>query len=335
MSAGSPPAAGPESLDWRTLAAAVAAAAERLQGLVLQTPVVPCGWLSRRTGAEVRLKLENLQSTGSFKLRGATHALLRLSPAERARGVVAASSGNHGLGIAAAAAAVGVAATILVPSTTPLPKREAIAALGAEVRVFGSDCVMTEAAARREAAATGRACISPYNDAEVMAGQGSVAVELLRQWPQVEVVYVAVGGGGLLSGMAAYARQHRPEIEWVACSPAASPAMATCVRQGRIVEVDCQETWSDSTAGGVEPGALTFPLCQALATRWIDVAEDAIAAALRDSLHHQHLLLEGAAGVALAACLQDRELRGRRAAVIACGSNLPLPLLRRLLAEHG
>lgn len=333
MSQDAAPGHDPAAIAWPALATAVAAAAERLRGLVLQTPVVPCAWLSRRTGAPVQLKLENLQSTGSFKLRGATHALLRLSPAQRARGVVAASSGNHGLGIAAAAAAVGAAATVLVPSTTPPAKREAIAALGASVRVYGDDCVATELEARREATASGRAYISPYNDAEVMAGQGTVAVELLAQWPAVEVVYVAVGGGGLLSGMAAFGRQHRPEVEWVACSPAASPAMADCVRQGRIVEVECGPTWSDSTAGGVEPGALTFPLCQQLATRWIEVDEAAIAAALRDSLQHQHLLLEGAAGVALAACQQDRALRGRPAAVIACGSNLPLDLLRRLLAD--
>jgi len=326
-------AAEPQPVDWQAMAAAVAAAAQRLQGLVLKTPVVTCGWLSRHSGADVRLKLENLQSTGSFKLRGATHALLRLSPQQRARGIVAASSGNHGLGIAAAAAAVGVSAKVLVPNTTPEAKRQAIAALGAEVAVFGDDCMATELEARRDAVATGRAYISPYNDAEVMAGQGTVAVELLAQWPEVEVVYVAVGGGGLLAGMAAYARQQRPDIEWVACSPTASPAMAMCVRAGRIVDVACGDTWSDSTAGGVEPGALTFPLCQQLATRWLEVDEAAIAAALRASLQYQHLLLEGAAGVALAACLQDRQLRGRRAAVIACGSNLPLDLLRRLLAD--
>ena len=135
----------------------------------------------------------------------------------------------------------------------------------------------------------------------------------------------------MIGGMAAFARSVQPSIEWVACSPVRSRAMAECVRQGCIVDVPCGDTLSDSTAGGVEPGAITFPLCQQVVDRYLDVEEDAIRHALFATLEHQHLLVEGAAAVAIAACLQDRERRGRRAAVLICGGNLPLSVLRNLI----
>jgi len=317
----------------QALAAAVAAAAERLRGIVVQTPTVPSAWLSAATGGEVRCKLENVQTTGSFKLRGASHALLAMPAADRARGVVAASSGNHGLALAAAAQRLAVPVTVFVPSSTPPEKRARIAARGATVHVHGDDCVDTEAHARAVAGSTGRRYVSPYNDADVVAGQGTVMVELLEQWPEVQTVYVAVGGGGLVAGMAAYGKARRPALEFVGCSPAQSPAMADCVRAGRIVDVPCGPTLSDSTAGGVEPGALTFALCRELVDRWLEVDEAAIAAAMRGMLEHEHQLVEGAAGVAIAACLADARARGRRSAVVVCGANVPLVTLRSLLAD--
>lgn len=313
------------------IAAQVVAAEQRLRGNVLHTPLVPCPWLSDELSADVRWKLENVQHTGSFKVRGASNALHALDQAQRSNGVVAASSGNHGLGLARAAKQLSVQATVFVPSTTPELKQESIRSYGAKVLVHGDDCVLTERHARGVAAATGQTYISPYNDAAVIAGQGTVAHELLSDWPDVEVVYVAVGGGGLVSGMAAYAKSVAPNIEFVGCSPLASPAMAECVRQGAIVEVPCGDTWSDSTAGGVEPGAITFNLCRDLVDRFVDIEEPAIEQAMRDALVLQHQLVEGAVGVAIAACRADTELRGRRAAIIICGGNLPYDLLQKLV----
>lgn len=320
------------SVDPSALATAVRAAAERIRPHVVATPLVRAPWLAHELGADVRFKLENVQATGSFKLRGAVNALLQLPPARRSRGVVAASSGNHGLAVATAAKSLQVPATVFVPTSTPAEKRAAIAAAGAEVQVHGDDCVFTEQHAREVAMAADRPYVSPYNDAAVIAGQGTVAVELLQQWPEVDTLYVALGGGGLTAGMAAYAKACRSGIAVVACSPLASPAMAECVRQGAIVDVPCGPTWSDSTAGGVEPGAITFPLCRTLVDRFVDVDEEAIARGMRDCLAHQHLLVEGAVGVAIAAARQDRERRGRNVAVVVCGGNLPMALLRRLLA---
>lgn len=315
----------------QALAAAVTRAAQQLRGKVLHTPLVPSPWQSERVGAEVRWKLENVQHTGSFKVRGASHALACLSESARRLGVVAASSGNHGLGLAYAASRSGTPVTVFVPETTPAGKREAIARSGADVRVHGEDCVETEAHARRFARENGLHYVSPYNDPDVIAGQGTVMVEMLEQWPEVETVYVALGGGGLMAGMAAWGRQHAPDVEFVGCSPAASPALAECVRAGRCVDVSCGPTWSDSTAGGVEVDAVTVPLCTELVTRLIEVDEAEIATAMRDALRHQHLLIEGAAAVAVAACARDAELRGRRAAVLICGGNLPFDSLRELL----
>lgn len=320
------------AVDPSALATAVRAAAERIRPHVVATPLVRAPWLSQELGADVRLKLENVQATGSFKLRGAVNALLQLPPERRRRGVVAASSGNHGLAVATAAKSLQVPATVFVPTTTPAEKRAAIAAAGAEVQVHGDDCVFTEQHAREVAQAADRPYVSPYNDAAVIAGQGTVAVELLQQWPEVDTIYVALGGGGLIGGMAAYAKACRSGIAVVACSPLASPAMAECVRQGAIVDVPCGPTWSDSTAGGVEPGAITFPLCRSLVDRFVDVDEEAIARGMRDCLAHQHLLVEGAVGVAVAAARQDHERRGRNVAIVVCGGNLPMALLRRLLA---
>ncbi|MFK7740937.1 MAG: pyridoxal-phosphate dependent enzyme [Planctomycetota bacterium] len=332
--------------DVHQMAAAVAAAAERLREHVLATPLLPSPWLSQELNADVRLKLENVQLGGSFKIRGATNALLCLDEDRRRRGVVAASSGNHGLCLALAGKRLAVPTKVYVPKTTPPAKRAAIEALGAAVTVHGDDCVETERHARATAAERGWSYVSPYNDADVIAGQGTVMREIATAWPQVDSVYIALGGGGLMAGMASWAQAHAPAAAMVGCSPAQSPAFAECLRQGQIVEVACGDTWSDSTAGGVEEGAITLDLCRGLVHTLVDVEEDAIAAAMRDALAHQHLLLEGAAGVAIAACRQhvarvdadgegagkESSPRPRRIAIVACGGNLPYELLQRLIA---
>ena len=315
------------------VADSVARASRDLHDRVVQTPLVACPWLSSELGAEIRWKLENVQHTGSFKLRGASNAIANLPEAQRRAGVVTASSGNHGLGLAAAAREFDVPVTVFVPSSTPAQKQKAIEGYGAKVVVHGDDCVVSEQRAREVAHGSEQTYVSPYNDAQVLAGQGTVAAELWQQWPECEVVYVALGGGGLLSGMAAFLKQRNPAVEFVGCSPMASPAMAACVREGRIHDVACGPTWSDSTAGGVETGAITFELCRQLVDRFVDVEEQDIEQAMRDALHHQHQLVEGAVGVAIAACRADRELRGRRATIIVCGGNLPFELLQKLVAK--
>ncbi len=313
----------------------VESAAARLRDRLVPTPLLRSEWLSARVGREVLLKLESVQPTGSFKVRGAWNRMLALDERDRERGVVAASSGNHGLAIGFVARALGVRAMVCVPETTPGAKRDAIRATGADVVVVGSDCVLTEQHARVEAVRSGAVYVSPYNDPLVAAGQGTVAVELLAQCPGLAAVVVAVGGGGLVGGMGAWLNVHAPQVRVVGVSPEASPAMDECVRTGRILDVDCRPTWSDSTAGGVEADSITFPLCRDFVHEWLRVGEDDIGRTIVELLQHQHLLVEGAAALAVAGLLKAPELPEGPVAVVVCGANLPFDLLRRALDAHG
>ena len=309
-------------------------AEERIRPYVRQTPVEESPELSRLTGARVFLKLENLQLTGSFKLRGALNKLLSLGAEERRRGVVAASSGNHGAAVAHGAKLLGLRVVVYVPESASPAKIAAIEARGAEVRRIAGDGVLAEIAARRYADDHGLTYLSPYNDAEVVGGQGTIGVELARQIETLDAVYVALGGGGLISGLAGYLRSLDPAIEFVACSPANSSVMADSVRAGRILDQESEPTLSDGTAGGVEREAITFELCRALVDRYLEVSEAEIAAAMRLVIGRHHTLVEGAAAVPVAALLKDRELAAdRTVAVVLCGANVALETLRDVLQD--
>jgi threonine dehydratase len=307
---------------------------ERIRGHVAETALISSPRLSAQLVSSVYLKLENRQITGSFKLRGATNKLLSLSTQERSRGVVTASSGNHGLAVAHAAAALGIPAAIYLPESASPEKVAKLRALAADLHFVPGDPLNGEVTARRVAQETGRAFISPYNDPEVIAGQGTVGVELLAQRPNLDAVFVSVGGGGLISGVAAYLKAERPEIAIIGCLPLNSPVMAESVRAGEIVEMESLPTLSDGTAGGIEPGAITFPFCQTLVDSWILVTEEQIADGVRlmHGLHGERV--EGSAGVAVAALLTDAaRWRGKTVAAILCGGNIPEPLFREIVGD--
>lgn len=310
----------------------VLAAEARIRPHVRETPVEESPGLSRRTGARVFLKLESYQLTGSFKLRGAMNKLLALDPEARRRGVVAASSGNHGAAIAHGVKALGGRGVVFLPEDASPAKVEAIRALGGEVRVEGEDCVLAEAAARRYGERHGLTYVSPYNDPQVIGGQGTVGVELARQMETIDTVVVALGGGGLISGVAGYLKSLDPRVEVVACSPEHSAVMAESVAAGEILDLESQPTLSDGTAGGVEAGAITFELCRALVDRYVQLSETEIRDATRWVIEHHHALVEGAAGVAVAGCLREKErLAGRDVAIVLCGANISLATLGEIL----
>ncbi len=292
---------------------AILGAHERIRELVRETPVE----YAPELGAW--LKLEHLQTTGSFKFRGACNKVGLLTPEQAAAGVVTASNGNHGLGVAAAARARGIAAEVFVSSHVSPGKAKRIESHGAVLHRAGDDPLTAELAARRAAGETGRVFISPYNDADVMAGQGTIGVELLRQMPEVGSVFVAVGGGGLIGGVGAYVKAVRPEVEVVGCWPENSPVMWECMQAGRVVEVAERPTLSESTAGGLEPGSVTLDVCRRVIDRAVFVTEDEIRDAMRLVLRTEHWLVEGAAAVAVAAF---RKAGGRNAAIVLCGRNL-------------
>jgi threonine dehydratase len=317
------------------LAAAVESARERIAPHVRRTPVELSAWLGAATGAEVHCKLENHQLTGSFKLRGAVNRVLGATDAERRRGFVAASTGNHGVAVAHAAGLCGAAVTVFVPAGVAPGKLERLRGLGVPVEVAGEDCVEAEAAARGFAARCGATYVSPYNDPEVVAGQGTVGLELGEQVEGLDAVFIALGGGGLVAGCAAALKARRPDLEIVACSPARSAVMIESLRADRLLDLPSQPTLSDGTAGGVEAGSITFDLCRRLVDDCATVDEAAIAAALRGFVARHHSLIEGAAAVPLAALLErgGRDA-GRRVAVVLCGANIDADRLRRVLDDE-
>jgi threonine dehydratase len=316
-----------------TLFDEVQSAADRIRPHVVETPLMPSPALSLRTTASVYLKLENRQHTGSFKLRGATNKILSLSDEERARGVVTASTGNHGLAVAHASAQLGVEATIYLPESASPQKVDKLCRFPVDLRFVAGDAVNAEVTARRVGETEGKPYISPYNDPQVMAGQGTIGVELLRQRPALDAVFISVGGGGLIGGIAGYLKAAQPQIQIVGCLPVNSPVMAESVRQGQIIEMETLPTLSDGTAGGIEEGAITFALCQQFVDEWMLVGEREIADAVR-LVHREHgEVIEGAAGVAVAALLlRPHRWQGKTVAIVICGGNIDPATFDKIIA---
>ncbi|MCP4201192.1 MAG: threonine/serine dehydratase [bacterium] len=310
----------------------VEAAAKRIAGRVRLTPVETSPALAEAGARTVWLKLENLQLTGSFKLRGATNKILSLSEDERERGVVAASSGNHGAAVACAAAAAGCRALVFVPEGAAGSKVAAIRSWGAEVRSHGNDSLLAEIEARRHAAVEGMTYLSPYNDPAVVAGQGTLGAELVQQIERLDAVFLALGGGGLIGGVGGYLKSVWPSLRVIACSPENSPVMHASLKAGKILEMESLPTLSDGTAGGVETGAITFALCREIIDESWVVSEDEIREALKLILGSHHTLVEGAAGVAVAGYLANRErFAGMNVAIVLCGANIDLGVLKEIL----
>ncbi len=298
-------------------------AAKRIRRFVLETPLSYSPAFSAELDASVYFKLENRQTTGSFKLRGAMNRLMTLSDEQRSKGCVAASSGNHGAAVACAMQTLGVSGVIFVPEQTSAVKVDAIRAYGGEVVFFGTDGLDTEQHARAFADQNGMVYVSPYNDNEVVAGQGSCGVEIIEQLTDVETIFVAVGGGGLIAGIGSVVKAHNPDIRIVGCQPLASAVMARSVEAGEILEMESEPTLSDGTAGGIEPGAITFPLNQQLVDEFVLVDEQQIAAAMRRFMESEGDVVEGAAGVAVAAMQElATTIRGQKVVVVICGGNI-------------
>jgi len=304
-------------------AAAAVDAAERIAGQIKRTGLVRSESFSDALGANVFFKLENLQITGSFKLRGATNRLMTLTEEELTKGCVAASSGNHGAAVACAMQQLGMTGVIFVPEQTPDVKVDKIRNYGGDVQYFGTDGLDTEQHAREYARQKGMLYLSPYNDEQVIAGQGTCGVEMLEQLPEVDAVFVAVGGGGLIGGVGSVLKASNPDIKVYGCQPKASAVMAHSVEAGEILDMQSETTLSDGTAGGIEAGAITFPLNQAVVDEFIIVDEQQIAAAMRLYMGHEQHAIEGAAGVAVAGLLAKKEaISGQNVVVIVCGGNI-------------
>jgi threonine dehydratase len=306
----------------------------RIRRYVRETPVEESVALSRETGARVLLKLESAQVSGSFKARGAFNKLLSLTTAERAAGIVTASTGNHALATAHALATLGLEGEIFLPTTASAVKVDALRARGARLRLVDADPGAVEVAARAHAGETGRVYVSPYNDPEIIGGQGTIALELTEDVDAFDGVVVPVGGGGLIAGIAGFLKATRPGVRVIGCQPSASAVMTRSVEAGHLLELPSGDSISDATVGLVEQGSITFPVCQACVDEWALVEESDLRSAIRLIAAHHSILIEGAAALAVAALRQSEgRYRGGTVVLVLSGSHIGLPLLASILAD--
>ncbi|WP_109480449.1 threonine/serine dehydratase, partial [Paraburkholderia sp. C35] len=275
-----------------------------LRPQVRVTPLEHSALLSEQTGCDVYLKCEHLQHTGSFKFRGASNKLRLLDAEIRRRGVATVSTGNHGQGVALAGKLAGVPVTVYASVTASPVKLNAIRALGATVVTIDASTLEVELEAARRAQAAGLPFVSPYNDIDVIAGQGTIGVELMEQQLGLAAVFASVGGGGLISGIGSAIKAASASTDVVGCWPANATTLYRCIQAGKVIDVEETDTISDGTAGGVEPDTITLPIAQRVIDRCVLVSEEEITSAMKRLAQTDRWMVEGAAGVAVAGFLQ-------------------------------
>lgn len=305
-------------------------AAELLDGIIRTTPTISAGWIQKQYGVEVSLKLENLQRAGSFKVRGAYNRIARLSESERARGVVAASAGNHAQGVALAAQILGIPATIFMPIGAPLPKYQATIGYGATVKFHGATIDESLVAASQFAEETGAVFIHPFDHEHIVAGQGTMGLEILKQNPDVETVVVCTGGGGLLAGTALAIKKLKPSVRIIGVQAERAAAYPPSLAAGSPQKLESMSTMADGIAVG-RPGEIPFELIQEHVDEIRTVSEASLARALLQTLERSKVMAEAAGIAAVAAILdQPQDFKGPVVASISGGNIDPL-LLSRVL----
>ncbi|MFB0543159.1 MAG: threonine/serine dehydratase [Candidatus Bathyarchaeia archaeon] len=310
-------------------------AKRRIQEFVRRTPLEYSPFFSGVCGGEVYLKLENLQLTGSFKIRGALNKMLQLDAEQRGKGVVTASSGNHAQGVGYASKMLGIEATIVVPRNTPGTKIEAIRGYGVDLRIHGEIYDEAEIKARELERELSKVYISPYNDYDIIAGQGTIGLEMWEEKRDLEVVLVPVSGGGLISGVAVALKSLNPEIKIIGVQPKASPVMYESIKRGEIVEIPMEETVAEALHGGIEKESITFDIVKEYVDDIILVEEGNIKATIALLLEHHHQVAEGGGAIGLAALMTNKDrFRGRKVGVVISGGNIDISLLREILLER-
>jgi threonine dehydratase len=308
-------------------------AAETVSHLALRTPMEGARWLSALTGSRVTLKCENLQRTGSFKVRGAYTRISRLSDEEKARGVVAASAGNHAQGVALAAQALGIKATVFMPEGAPIPKENATRGYGADVVFHGRYLEDSLAEARRFQESTGAVLIHPFDSTDIVAGQGTCGLEILEQAPDVETVVVPCGGGGLLSGVAIAVKAKRPQVRMVGVQAAGAAAFPGSLEAGHPVKLESMSTMADGIAVGL-PGDVTFTAVRDLVDEIVTVSEGSLSRSVLAVLERAKMVVEPAGAAAVAAILEDPSRFGTPTVAVLSGGNID-PLLLGKVIQHG
>lgn len=308
-------------------------AREELRGIVVETPMADSRWLAELVGGPAWVKCENLQRTGSFKIRGAYLRISRLSEAERARGVVAASAGNHAQGVALAAQLLGLKATVFMPEGAPLPKERATRGYGADVVFAGTYLEESLVAAREFSERTGAVLIHPFDHLDVITGQGTAGLEILEQVPDVATVVVPTGGGGLLGGIALAVKALRPDVRVIGVQAKDAAAYPGSLRSGRPTPLTRMKTMADGIAVGM-PGDLTFAAVRDHVDEILTVSEDALARAVLALAEREKLVSEPAGAAAVAAVLEYPELFAAPVVAVVSGGNID-PLLLGKVIRHG
>ena len=317
----------------RVSLADVQRAAQTIRPLALRTPMEGSRWLSSLTGSAVELKCENLQRTGSFKVRGAYTRMSYLSDEERALGVVAASAGNHAQGVALAAQALGIKATVFMPEGAPIPKEKATRGYGADVVFHGRYIEDSLAEARAFQERTGAILIHPFDNADIVAGQGTVGLEILEQAPDVETIVVPCGGGGLLSGIAIAVKTMRPEVRVIGVQAEGAAAYPASLEAGHPVALESMATMADGIAVGL-PGEVTFAMVRDLVDEVITVSEASLSGAVLATLERAKMVVEPAGAAAVAAILDDPSRFSSPTVGVLSGGNID-PLLLGKVIQHG
>ena len=310
----------------------VDAALERIAAHIRRTPVEFSHSMSNSSGCKVLLKLENLQITGSFKARGAVNkmSLLALENPEK---IITASSGNHGSAVAYASKILELDSLIFLPETVSSAKLSKIEQFGAQVHIEGKDTGDTEQAARAYALKHGYPYLSPYNDYDVIAGQGTIAAEVSQQVSGIDAVFIAVGGGGLISGIGGYLKQMHPGVQIVACSPENSAAMHYSLEAGTIIDIDHLETISDGTAGALEENAITYEYCHSVVDQSVLLTEDEIIKSMKGFMNSHQMMIEGAAGAAIAGFSKlQHQFQNKQVLIVVCGANISSEKLIEVLS---
>lgn len=309
----------------------IAKASARIRNVVEPTPLVKSKLLSHGD-TEVFFKMENFHPTGSFKLRGAANKILSMSKETRAKGVVTASTGNHGAGVGYMCKITGTKGTVFAPSDVSQAKYDGMVAYGVEVIKTDGDPINGEIASRKYADDNELSFVSPYNDMQIVGGQGTIGFELFSEHQDFAAVFISLGGGGLMSGIAIAMANLSPETKIIAVSPTNSNVMQQSVVAGEILDLPSKPTLSDGTAGGVEQGTITFEYCRDYVDEFIDVSEEELIEGLRVFIEDTNTIGEGAVGVAVAGYLKQKERwNGKKVAIIACGGNISKSILKKIL----
>jgi len=311
----------------------IIAAEKRIKANILKTPLYPSNYLSQLSEGQVFLKLENEQYTGSFKARGALNKILSATPEEVATGFITASTGNHAQGFARALSIAGATGTIFLPENASSAKIEALKSYPVALEFYGHNSLETELHAKAIAEKRGLIWVSPYNDPLIVAGQGTMGLEINTQAPDlIDYVLGCIGGGGMMAGVSTAIKNISPQTKVVGCLPEKSPEMYLSVKAGKVVFIDFEETLSDGSAGGLEDGSITFPICQKYVDEYTLVTEAAIADSIRLIAQKHHKIIEGAAAVAVASFLKELEkYKGKTVVIIICGANISMKKLKEIL----